>query len=79
MDKELATAVERVIDHFGTLAATGSALGGIRAQAIMKWRTKGRVPLERVPEIEAATGISRHELRPDFFGRLAEHRKGDAA
>lgn len=28
-----------------------------------------RIPAERVLEIEAATGISRHDLRPDIYPR----------
>jgi DNA-binding transcriptional regulator YdaS (Cro superfamily) len=37
---------------------------GIRAQAISQWR---RVPAERVIAVEAATGVLRHELRPDIY------------
>ncbi|TPW26007.1 transcriptional regulator [Pararhizobium mangrovi] len=41
------------------------ALGNISPQAIGQWR---RVPAERVLNVEAVTGISRHELRPDIYG-----------
>ena len=34
--------------------------------AICKWR-KTRIPAERVLDIEQATGVSRHELRPDIY------------
>jgi DNA-binding transcriptional regulator YdaS (Cro superfamily) len=34
-------------------------------QAIQKFRE--RVPAERVLAIEAATGVPRHELRPDIY------------
>jgi DNA-binding transcriptional regulator YdaS (Cro superfamily) len=37
---------------------------GIQAPSIYSWR---RVPAIRVLAIEAATGISRHELRPDLY------------
>ena len=40
----------------------------ISPAAVSKWFKRGRIPLERVPDIERLTGISRHELRPDFFG-----------
>ena len=40
----------------------------ITPAAVSKWFKRGRVPLGRVFEIEAAFGISRYELRPDFFG-----------
>lgn len=36
----------------------------IRPQAVSQWTV---VPLERVPAVEAATGIPRHELRPDYW------------
>lgn len=38
--------------------------GPISPQAISQWR---QVPAERVLEVERATGVSRHELRPDLY------------
>lgn len=43
---------------------------GIVASALSKWERK-RVPAERVLEVERATGISRHDLRPDIYPRDA--------
>lgn len=37
----------------------------IKSQAVSQWK---RVPAERVLEVERATGISRHTLRPDLYG-----------
>lgn len=38
-------------------------------QVISKWlRQGGKVPAEAALKIEAATGVSRHALRPDIFG-----------
>lgn len=34
---------------------------------VTRWAQK-TVPLTRVFQVEEKTGISRHELRPDFFG-----------
>lgn len=34
-------------------------------QAISQWK---RVPADRAIDVEAITGISRHDLRPDVFG-----------
>lgn len=34
---------------------------------VTRW-SQGRVPAERVVDIERITGISRHDLRPDIFG-----------
>jgi DNA-binding transcriptional regulator YdaS (Cro superfamily) len=45
----------------------------IKPQAISQWI---EVPLNRVPEVEALTGIPRHELRPDFW---QAPKKGKAA
>lgn len=36
--------------------------------AVSRWFKRGRVPLGRVFEIEAIFGVSRYDLRPDFFG-----------
>lgn len=37
---------------------------------VTRWSFK-EVPLTRVFDVERATGISREELRPDFFGSTA--------
>ena len=37
---------------------------GITRQAIYQW---SRAPAERVLDIERATGVSRHDLRPDLY------------
>lgn len=39
----------------------------VTPQAVQKMCASGRVPAERVLEIERATGVSRHELRPDIY------------
>ncbi|WP_247973114.1 transcriptional regulator [Bradyrhizobium sp. 195] len=38
---------------------------GITVQALSQW---GRVPAKRVLSVEALTGVSRYELRPDLHG-----------
>ena len=38
----------------------------VNKTTVMRWE-EGRVPAERVLDIERATGIPRHELRPDLF------------
>ena len=48
----------------GGLGKLADALG-IRHQAFYSWK---KVPAERVLQFEQATGISRHEQRPDIFG-----------
>lgn len=78
--------VQQEIDPAGTALeeakqAAGGASGLARAltddispQAISQWK---RVPAERVADVERATGIPRHRLRPDIFERPAE--QGSAA
>lgn len=38
---------------------------GISRAAVAMWKV---IPVLRVPDVERVTGISRHTLRPDFFG-----------
>lgn len=38
----------------------------VSPSVLCKWE-KGRVPAERVIEVERRTGIARHELRPDIY------------
>ena len=38
--------------------------GEITPQAISQWK---QVPAERVLDVERATGVSRHKLRPDIY------------
>lgn len=40
---------------------------GLSAPSIFEWRERGRIPAERVLEVETATGVPRHELRPDIY------------
>jgi DNA-binding transcriptional regulator YdaS (Cro superfamily) len=57
------------------LKSRGIALGklatdlGVTAPTISHWVFNNRVPAERVLAVEAATGISRHDLRPDLYPR----------
>lgn len=58
--------VETVIEQLGGVTKAASALGIDNPSVIANWRTRGRVPVEWVIRVEAASGISRHELRPDL-------------
>lgn len=40
---------------------------GVDKSTVLRWET-GKVPADRVLEVERITGISRHQLRPDIFG-----------
>lgn len=39
---------------------------GVKDPAITKWE-KGRVPAERVLDVERVTGVPRHRIRPDLY------------
>lgn len=49
-------ALERAIEHFGSLSAMARALGLSGYQVIQEWRRQGRVPAEHCPNIEDVTG-----------------------
>lgn len=63
--------VERMIDDLGGPTKAAAALGISNPSVVLNWRKRGKVPAERVIDIELLTGISRHELRPDIF-KMAE-------
>lgn len=64
---ETITPIEAAIRAVGTQQALADALG-IRSASISEWKARGRVPAQRVLDVEATTGVSRHDLRPDIFG-----------
>jgi DNA-binding transcriptional regulator YdaS (Cro superfamily) len=47
----------------GRLQKLADALG-IYPSAVLQWK---KIPAERVPAVESATGIPRHDLRPDLY------------
>lgn len=63
IDTPLAEAVRRV----GSQSAFGRLIGK-RQSTVHEWLRDCRpLPAEHVLAVEAATGISRHELRPDIY------------
>jgi len=60
MDKSLAKAINRA----GS-AAKLARMVGVSRQAVDQWV---EVPPRRVLQVEAVTGVSRYELRPDIYG-----------
>ena len=40
---------------------------GVTYQAIQLWESRGKVPAERVLDLERVTGICRTEFRPDIY------------
>lgn len=43
----------------------------VHKSLVTRW-VKGRVPAERVLEVERVTGIPRERIRPDIFGQISE-------
>ncbi len=57
------------VERAGSQAALGR-IAGVSTTAVWKWvQSSKRVPAEYVRAIEAATGVSRHDLRPDIYPR----------
>lgn len=63
METNIAT---RAAEAAGGQSALARAIG-CSPQAVQRMCATGRIPAERVLQIESATGISRHELRPDLY------------
>jgi DNA-binding transcriptional regulator YdaS (Cro superfamily) len=60
------TAIQRAAREAGGQSSLARHLG-CTPQAIQRMCASGRVPAERVLQIEKVTGVSRHELRPDLY------------
>lgn len=71
-------AVDRAIEAIGGRRQLAEACG-VRYQAVQKWHRNGKVPAERVLEIERATGVPRTALRPDIYPPNEKTRKRAAA
>lgn len=59
-----ASPLQKVFANLGSASELARQLG-ISPAAVLQWE---EVPLRRVIEVERISGVSRHELRPDFFG-----------
>ena len=59
--------VQKAIEQSGGVGPLSRRIG-VTYQAVQQWAKAGRIPVERVLEVERLTGISRHELRPDIYG-----------
>lgn len=65
--------IEKAIDVVGSQAALAKALN-VTPQHVWNWLHRDHnIPAEQVLPIEAATAgkVTRHELRPDIFGKRA--------
>lgn len=60
------TAIQKAVALAGGQSALARSLM-VTPQAVQKMCASGRVPAERVLDIEKLTGVSRSELRPDLY------------
>jgi len=65
---ELLMGLNKAIKAAGSISALARKLN-IKRQAVAQWNA---IPLERVVDVEKATGVSRRELRPDLWDEAAE-------
>lgn len=56
--------LEQAIQAAGDMVKLANLIG-LTVQAVAQW---SEVPPERCLSVEAATGVSRHVLRPDIYG-----------
>lgn len=59
-------AIDRAVEKAGGLQGLAAACG-VKYQAVQKWRRLGRLPAERVIDVERITGVPRSDLRPDLY------------
>lgn len=78
---EPADALRLAVAAIGSQAAFARLIGKTQS-VVSKWLARGgHLPAEHVLAVEAATGISRHDLRPDLHPRedaatrLTRHRR----
>lgn len=65
------TAIQKAAKAAGGQSALARSLK-VTPQAVQKMCATGRVPAERVLDIERLTGIGRSELRPDLYPRSTD-------
>lgn len=60
--------IDTAIKALGGAKKAAEALGISNPSVVLNWRKRGKIPAAKVLAVEAASGISRHVLRPDIFG-----------
>ncbi|KFL27051.1 CI repressor [Devosia sp. 17-2-E-8] len=61
---EHASPLQRAIANVGSASELARRIG-VTPAAVLQW---DMVPIRRVPDVERVSGVSRYDLRPDFFG-----------
>jgi DNA-binding transcriptional regulator YdaS (Cro superfamily) len=72
------SALQDAVSKAGGQTALARAIGKTQGH-ISQWLKRKYVPAEDVLKIEAATGVSRHDLRPDIYPREDAQPAPDAA
>ncbi len=62
-------AILEACERAGGQTALARCLGLKSQGSVSNWIARSRVPVDHVLAIEAETGVSRHELRPDLYPR----------
>jgi DNA-binding transcriptional regulator YdaS (Cro superfamily) len=61
-------ALRKAIKVAGSQGKLAKAIGKTQGH-VCKWLERNEIPAEVVLKIESATGVSRHDLRPDIYPR----------
>lgn len=70
IEHDLESAIAKAVRAAGSQSALGRLIGR-RQSTVREWLLAGRVSPEAVLQVEAATGVSKHDLRPDLYPREA--------
>lgn len=64
---------DKIKKVFGSQSALARELE-IESMTVSQWKTRGRIPAERCPDIAEASGgeIALHELRPDLYKKPSQ-------
>jgi DNA-binding transcriptional regulator YdaS (Cro superfamily) len=67
LEHESDSALARAVRKLRSQSAFGRLVGK-RQSSVREWLKSDTLPPEHVLAVEAATGVSRYELRPDVYG-----------
>lgn len=67
-EQRMKKAIDRAVEKAGSQHKLAEAIG-TNQNAVFRMVKAGKAHHEYVRKIEAATGVSRHDLRPDLYPR----------
>ena len=69
VNQSSSVALQRAVEVAGSQSSMARHLG-VSQHAVWRWLKEGKpLPGEHVLKVETATGVSRHDLRPDLYPR----------